>query len=160
MYLDIKVFFYYFGEYFFETGFSLCYVVLAVLDLCRPWWTHIVCLCLLSFGMKSVHYHHPMGLDRTWTGYLLLSGKTSSEDIGTPSQPQNLWPTICPSYKICWDKGCAEIVGVANQWLFQLETHTMRGSSSLIDQDPEAGYSRDLGQNQQEWGVGGQWNDS
>jgi hypothetical protein len=58
-------------------------------------------------------------------------GKTTSGEIGTPAQPQNLQPIICPAYNMCWDKGGKDIVGVANQWLIQIETHDMRGNPSV-----------------------------
>ena len=32
---------------------------------------------------------------------------------------------------MCWGKGGTELVGVANQWLAQLKTHPMRGSTGL-----------------------------
>ena len=50
---------------------------------------------------------------------------------GTPAQPHNLQPTICPAYKMCWCGSGIEIVGVANQWLVQPETHVIKVSPPL-----------------------------
>ena len=67
-----------------------------------------------------------------WTSYLLKPGKTSNGRTRTPMQPQTLRPTICPTYKMSWGKSGTEVVGMANQWLVQLETHdVMRGSPPL-----------------------------
>jgi hypothetical protein len=44
-----------------------------------------------------------------------ITRKSSSAGTGTPAKPQNLLPTICSAYKMCWGKGGEEIVGVANQ---------------------------------------------
>lgn len=42
------------------------------------------------------------------------AGKTSRRGIGSPAQPQNLQATVYPACKMWWDKGAAELVGVAN----------------------------------------------
>lgn len=47
------------------------------------------------------------------------------------SKPHSIWPIICPAYKIYWGKCGAKIMGVTNQWLVQLETHTMSVSPLL-----------------------------
>jgi hypothetical protein len=65
------------------------------------------------------------------TGHLLYPGKAFRGGTGTPTQSQNLWPTICPVCKTSWGKGGTELVGVAHQWLVQLETHAMRGGPCL-----------------------------
>jgi hypothetical protein len=44
----------------------------------------------------------------------------------TPTQPQNLQPSICPAYKICRGEDGAEIEGMA-----QVEKHTRRENPSL-----------------------------
>jgi hypothetical protein len=48
-----------------------------------------------------------------------------------PSQKKS-WPTICPAYKLCWDEGDAEILGVASQRPSQLKNYTMRANLPLI----------------------------
>lgn len=50
-------------------------------------------------------------------------------DIRTIIKPSNY--KTCPAYKLHWGIGGSENVGVANQWLVQLETHAMRGNSPL-----------------------------
>lgn len=40
--------------------------------------------------------------------------------IGTPSQPQNLPPTMCPVYKMCVGKVGTEIKRLANWFSLQL----------------------------------------
>lgn len=83
-----------------------------------------------------------------WTSsYLLYSGKTSSGQIGTPIQPHNHSSTVGPAYKICWDKGGAEIMGWPNNEYSILrpilwdEAHPWQ---YLEGQDPEAGQLRNL----------------
>lgn len=68
------------------------------------------------------------------------------EWIGTITQPQKLRPTIFPTYKMCWGKGCVEIVGVANEQMVQFETdsteqgnypqHCLEGQESETPKDP------------------------
>lgn len=65
-----------------------------------------------------------------WTS--LYPGNISSGGLETSTQSQNFWSTLFPAYKRCWGKSCAETVGVTNQWLVQLETHAMKGSTSPI----------------------------
>lgn len=45
-------------------------------------------------------------------------GQSLSEGTGTPTQLQNLQPTICPIHKIYWGKESAQIMRVDNPWLF------------------------------------------
>lgn len=47
----------------------------------------------------------------------------------TPSQPLNLWSKTCPACKIYWNNGGTELVGMANQCLILLNTHSSRGNN-------------------------------
>lgn len=73
-----------------------------------------------------------IGGHRVWTSQFLYRGKAFSGGIETLAQTQNLQLTICPAYCMCWGKDGAEIVGVANQWLVQLEIRDMRGNPHLL----------------------------
>jgi hypothetical protein len=59
-------------------------------------------------------------------------GSTPSGGMRTASYPQNLWPKMCPAYKMCRNKDGAEIEGMANQWLTQIEIHPIGKKQSLI----------------------------
>ena len=48
-----------------------------------------------------------------------------------PIHPKHLWLTICPACKMCRDKNKTEIEGLVNQWLPQLQNHSMKGSPPL-----------------------------
>jgi hypothetical protein len=50
----------------------------------------------------------------------------------TQTQPQNLEPKICPSYKKCRDEDEAELERTANPWLAQIGTHPVGERQPLI----------------------------
>jgi hypothetical protein len=49
----------------------------------------------------------------------------TSGRIRTVTHIQNLQPKICPAYEIFRDKDRTEIEGMDNQWLLQIEIHSM-----------------------------------
>ena len=51
--------------------------------------------------------------------------------IRPPTHPQNFWSQICPVYKKCRNKYGAEMEGMTNQSLFQLDTQSMDKKQSL-----------------------------
>jgi hypothetical protein len=73
-----------------------------------------------------------MTLDKTPSkeGYMSLEKATSYSQtklqVWDTNTISNLWPTICPAYKMCWSKVSADIIGVADQWEVELEIHAMR----------------------------------
>lgn len=58
---------------------------------------------------------------RACTAQLRKPIKTSNDRFRTPIHPENLWPTVYPTYKICRDKDRAKIEGEANKLLVWIE---------------------------------------
>lgn len=56
----------------------------------------------------------------------IFCNQAPNSKIGTSTQPQNLWPKICPAYKMLWGNSDTELVGVANQWLVLLDVQATR----------------------------------
>lgn len=44
---------------------------------------------------------------------------------------KNIWPIICPAYKICWVNGATKFLWVANQSLICLKAHSMEKNTYM-----------------------------
>ena len=69
----------------------------------------------------------------TETGSAISYNQARLPVQGLGAQPSHLifGLEFTPIFKIRWNKGGAETMEVANQWLVQLETHTIRESPPL-----------------------------
>jgi len=89
------------------------------------------CSAISLESMRLTLVNPSNGGFRAWTSHLLLPSKASRGGSWTSTQSQILCPIVCPACKMCWSNKGAELVGVVNQWLVQVEAQAMRGSLCL-----------------------------
>jgi len=63
---------------------------------------------------------------------LVISCKQAklSKWIGTPTQPENIRPTLCPAYKLCRGKKMEQNLRKYQPVTAHFETHDIKGSPS------------------------------